>query len=167
MPPANPRNKAPAPPAAPPETVFSGLEPHLIDALMEIEVEAYPDPWTRGMFIEEMNSPRSRFWVMFVGGELVGYGGFWLGVEEIHITSVTVRQDLRGHGLGRRMLHHLLEEGRRRDAASATLEVRESNRAARELYLSEGFETVGRRKRYYPRSGEDAIVMRKELGEEA
>jgi ribosomal-protein-alanine N-acetyltransferase len=41
----------------------------------------------------------------------------------------------------------------------ATLEVRESNEAARALYRAYGFYEVGRRKRYYPDNREDAVIM--------
>ena len=43
--------------------------------------------------------------------------------------------------------------------ALATLEVRESNEAARALYRRYGFYEVGRRKRYYADNHEDAIIM--------
>jgi ribosomal-protein-alanine N-acetyltransferase len=40
-----------------------------------------------------------------------------------------------------------------------TLEVRESNVAAQELYRSFGFDVAGRRERYYTDDHEDALVM--------
>jgi len=42
------------------------------------------------------------------------------------------------------------------------LEVRESNAPARALYAAHGFKEVGRRKQYYRRPVEDAIVLRRD-----
>lgn len=133
-----------------------------IEEIMRIEKEAYPEPWTVGMFREEMRSSRSYFFVAFVEGQLVGYSGFWLVLDEAHITSMTVAVDHRGAGYGREQLMHLLAAGEDRGVRAFTLEVRESNLAARTLYESVGFRPVGLRKGYYSVTGEDAVVMMKE-----
>ncbi|MFO7973080.1 MAG: ribosomal protein S18-alanine N-acetyltransferase [Candidatus Hydrogenedentota bacterium] len=140
-------------------------ETHL-DEIMEIEVEAYPEPWSRNMFRDEIRGNRSYFYVMLFEGQMVGYGGFWLVLDEAHITSVTIRDQFRGRGLGRQLTHHLLDIAVQVGARIATLEVRETNVKAQNLYASLGFRQIGRRKGYYPRSGEDAIVMLLELGKE-
>jgi len=134
-----------------------------IDAIMEIEKEAYPEPWTTGMFRDEMRSKRSYFYVAFLAGELVGYSGFWLVLDEAHITSVTVAAERRGAGYGREQLMHLLSVGEEKDVRSYTLEVRESNVSARKLYESTGFYSVGLRKGYYASNHEDAVVMQKDV----
>ncbi|HQM33732.1 MAG TPA: ribosomal protein S18-alanine N-acetyltransferase [Candidatus Hydrogenedentes bacterium] len=143
---------------------FVTLAEAYLDEMMEIELEAYPEPWSRGMFREEIRNNRSYFYVMLQDGQLAGYGGFWLVLDEAHITSVTVRDSLRGRGLGRRLTQHLLEVAEGVGAHIATLEVRESNVRAQNLYKAFGFRQIGRRRGYYPKSGEDAIVMLLELG---
>lgn len=130
-----------------------------VSRLLAIEHEAYPDPWTPGMFRQEMINRTSHFFVAFTGGELVGYAGFWLLVDEIHITKVTVAAPFRGQGYGRELMEHLFAHGRRLNATSVRLEVRESNEPARRLYDSLGFEHVGLRAGYYARTGEAAVVM--------
>ena len=70
----------------------------------------------------------------FVGPALAAYGGFWLVLDEAHLTSVTVRDSFRGHGYGRRLVDYLLEQAVSLGAKVATLEVRESNLRARNLY---------------------------------
>ena len=137
-------------------------EEHLM-SVMKIENEAYPEPWTVGMFRDEMKSSRSYFRLAYAKGELVGYAGYWLVVDEAHITSITVGIDQRGNGYGREQLDHLLEHAVDQAARIATLEVRESNAAARALYESRGFRAVGLRRAYYSKTNEDAIVMMKEL----
>ena len=137
-------------------------EEHL-DNIMEIELEAYPEPWSRSMFREEIRNDRSYFTAAMRDGELIGYSGFWLVLDEAHITSVTVARTLRGLGYGRSQAQHLLEVARDRGVRLVTLEVRDSNASARKLYESLGFTAVGMRKGYYSKTHEDAIVMTKEL----
>lgn len=137
-------------------------EEHLPE-VMVIEEEAYPEPWTLGMFREEIRGKRSYFCVAMADGEIMGYAGFWLVQNEIHITSVTVADCFRGRGYGREQALHLLSVAKEWGVVTATLEVRESNETARRLYDSLGFSTAGRRKGYYSKTNEDAIVMRLDL----
>jgi ribosomal-protein-alanine N-acetyltransferase len=90
---------------------------------------------------------------------LIGLGGFWLMIDEIHISTIAIHPDWRGLGLGEWMLIKLLEEGGALGAEVATLEVRPSNRAARSLYEKYGFLEVGRRRNYYIDNGEDALIL--------
>ena len=62
-------------------------------------------------------------------------------------------------GLGKLLLIALLDKARSIEMARATLEVRESNQGALLLYEQFGFQTVGRRKKYYQDTGEDGIIM--------
>lgn len=135
---------------------------HLQDVLA-IEQEAYPEPWSEGMFREEIHHARSYFVVVMLGGELIGYGGYWPLLDEAHITSVTIKKTYRGLGYGRCLLAHLLLKAGEDGLKTATLEVRESNVRARSLYESFGFVVAGRRKQYYPKTGEDALIMTKTL----
>lgn len=65
----------------------------------------------------------------------------------------------RRRGVARGLLRRLVAEARAWGASRVFLEVRELNQAAQTLYASEGFEVVGRRRRYYNDTGEDALVM--------
>jgi ribosomal-protein-alanine N-acetyltransferase len=133
--------------------------------VMAIELEAYPEPWTEGMFRQELNN--ARFYVAFLDGVLVGYAGFWGALDEAHITSVTVRHDYRRLGLGRRLVRFILDLAARQGMSRATLEVRRSNVRAQSLYRSMGFAEAGVRKGYYRKTNEDAIIMsREDLGTE-
>ena len=135
---------------------------HLADVLA-IEQEAYPEPWSEGMFREEINHVRSYFVVVMLGGELIGYGGYWPLMDEAHITSVTIKAEYRGLGHGRSLFSHLLKRAIEDGVQAATLEVRESNERARGLYESLGFSVTGRRRRYYPKTDEDALIMTKQF----
>ena len=142
---------------------FVPLSEEHLDDVMAIEQEAYPEPWTLRMFHEEIRGERSYFYVAFLEEALVAYGGFWLVLDESHITSVAVKDTYRGRGFGRQLMEFLMNEAVDSGATRATLEVRVSNLRARNLYLSLGFRPIGLRKGYYPKNNEDAIVMLKEF----
>jgi ribosomal-protein-alanine N-acetyltransferase len=90
---------------------------------------------------------------------LLGYGGFWLALEEAHICTLAMRPEWRGRGLGELLLASLVECAIEHHAELITLEVRVSNTTAQNLYQKYGFEIVGRRKGYYSDNGEDALIM--------
>jgi len=130
-----------------------------LPTIMSIELEAYPEPWTENMFRQELANESSEFFVMFFEGLLVGYGGFWRVLDEAHITSVTIAFGYRSRGFGRNFVEYILRTANALGLAKATLEVRESNRHAYDLYESMGFTVIGRRKGYYRKTNEDALVM--------
>jgi len=84
-------------------------------------------------------------------------------VDEGEIANIAVAPDEWGAGIGRALLDAALDEADRRRATAVYLEVRDSNERARHLYRSRGFEEVGRRRGYYRRPVEDAIVLRRAL----
>ena len=80
--------------------------------------------------------------------------------DEGEILNLAVAPAGRRRGLGRALVEAMLEALRTRGIRQVYLEVRESNSSARALYASRGFKEVGRRKAYYRRPVEDAIVLR-------
>ncbi|HUW60639.1 MAG TPA: ribosomal protein S18-alanine N-acetyltransferase [Candidatus Bathyarchaeia archaeon] len=147
----------------PSELRFRKIEPRDLDEVVEIEQEAFPEPWTRGMFCQEISSSMSHFYVALVDDTLVGYVGFWQVVDEAHITSVTVRKEYRGRGYGRVLTDFITRAAAREGLTRATLEVRVTNMTAQNLYMSLGFEKTGTRKGYYKKTNEDAIIMARKL----
>jgi ribosomal-protein-alanine N-acetyltransferase len=144
---------------------FERITREHIAQLLPIEHEAYPDPWTQGMFRQEIESRNSHFYILHLGEEIVGYGGFWLILDEAHVTKVTVAEAHRGQGYGRRLMEYLLERSAWLGGASIRLEVREQNEPALQLYTSVGFQRVGLRKGYYAKTNENAVVMFRNLDE--
>ncbi|NJK80209.1 MAG: ribosomal protein S18-alanine N-acetyltransferase [Chloroflexaceae bacterium] len=90
---------------------------------------------------------------------LVGYAGVWVTLDEAHVTTIAVDPQHRGRGVGELLLNNLIDLSLEMGATALTLEVRESNASAQQLYLKYGFTPSGRRKRYYTDNGEDAIIM--------
>ena len=77
--------------------------------------------------------------------------------EDAHVVTLAVAPAHREKGLASRMLMELIDIARAHGVRHLTLEVRESNEAALELYHQFGFEPAGTRKGYY--TTEDAVVM--------
>ncbi len=127
--------------------------------VLEVEREAYADPWTELMFQQELHNGASHFHVACRNGQLVGYAGFWLVLDEAHVTKVTVAQAFRGLGLGVALMEHVFAWTQGLGAACIRLEVREGNTAARNLYLKCGFEPIRIRHGYYARTQENAVEM--------
>lgn len=92
-------------------------------------------------------------------GQIVGYAGMWLMIEEAHITTIAVRTGWRGKGLGELLLSTLIEQAADLGADRVTLEVRVSNEVAQALYRKYRFEIAGKRLRYYSDNNEDAYIM--------
>lgn len=90
---------------------------------------------------------------------IVGMIVTWLIVDEAHIATIAVHPNYRRLGIGRKLLTASLTEVIQRGAKLATLEVRQGNQAASNLYTQFGFVIEGRRPRYYHDTHEDAIIM--------
>jgi ribosomal-protein-alanine N-acetyltransferase len=135
-----------------------------LDAVLDIELRAYPFPWTRGIFQDCLRANYPA-WVLHREGVMIGYGMLSMAADEAHVLNVCAAPEEQGRGHGRRLLRTLLQQARTRGAQRVFLEVRPSNTGAIALYHAEGFNEIGRRPRYYPAKAgrEDAIVMAKEL----
>ena len=133
-----------------------------LDGVLELELEVYQFPWTRGNFVDSLVAGYAAWTLNHVDGDLVGYCVAMAGVEEMHLLNITIAPHARRRGHARRLLAELVQLCRLRQAGRLWLEVRESNGDARETYRRLGFAPVGRRKDYYPALAgrrEDAIVM--------
>jgi len=90
---------------------------------------------------------------------LVGFAGFWVLFDEAHIIAIAVREPYRRQGIGQGLLISAIVMAAKLRTRVVTLEVRESNTAAQEMYLKHGFKAVGKRPRYYSDNQEDAVLM--------
>jgi ribosomal-protein-alanine N-acetyltransferase len=126
--------------------------------IIAIERRAFPTPWSLAMFVLELSKPAGVCLAALRDGHMLGYLICSRYDTVWHIMNVAVDPDHRRRGIAAGMLTDLL---RRIDGRSArfTLEVRESNAGAIELYERFGFRAAGRRRRYYQDNGEDAVVM--------
>jgi ribosomal-protein-alanine N-acetyltransferase len=139
------------------------VEPMALDdvpAIQAIEQASFTTPWPPDAYRSELMTNRmAHYLVARIGGEVAGYGGMWLMVDEAHITTFAVHPAWRRQGIGERLLVAFLDLAIERHAHEATLEVRLSNLAARRLYEKYGFRPVGLRPNYYSDDREDALIM--------
>ena len=129
-------------------------------AVLRIEAETHPRPWSLSLFMSEMALRTSRaYYVARVEGFVVGYVGLMMSTDEAHITTIAVDPNWHRRKIGSRLLLVAAREAVRRGGRALTLEVRMSNRAAQEMYRGFGFRPAGVRKNYYVETNEDALVM--------
>jgi [ribosomal protein S18]-alanine N-acetyltransferase len=142
---------------------FRPLTMDHIPHVLRIERDAYPEPWTFNMLRDEVDQVARYFCLMYDKDVLAGYGGYWLLLDEAHITRVTIVRDRRGCGLSKMLMEHILTQAKSAGACVARLEVRENNIYAIRLYEGLGFIRDGLRKGYYQHTNENALLMSKEL----
>lgn len=148
--------------------------PRDLERIAAIERVSFSDPWSfetfsaalalrhlRFLVAEEATAPRER------GGgaepALVGYVVALVMADEGEIADVAVAPAARRRGIARALLERVATDAMQAGVRALYLEVRESNAAARALYESLGFETVGRRRGYYHHPVEDALLLRRGL----
>lgn len=131
-----------------------------IPVVVALDRLSFTLPWPERSFRFELTSnPASRCWVYELDRKIVGTIIAWLLVDEAHIATIATHPDHRRQGIARNLLTYALRYMSREGAVTSFLEVRENNMPAQEMYREFGYEAVGRRKRYYKDTGEDAILM--------
>lgn len=133
-------------------------EAHL-DAVAELERECFAHPWSRESLKETLRSGDSLFYIAELDGRVIGYIGMSFVLDEGYIYNVAVEKSSRKKGAGSALIQTLVNYGKKNGFAFLTLEVRESNTAARSLYSSFGFIKVGERKKYYSDPVDNAVLM--------
>ena len=138
--------------------------PSELDDVLAIEAESFTNPWTREMYLAELENEGVSYCYLArtADRQVVGFCSFWRVVDELHINNLAVMPQDRRSGAATALLHHVLREGARSGAIRATLEVRLSNEPARLLYERFGFSVAGIRRGYYTKPVEDAIVLQRE-----
>lgn len=130
-----------------------------IDEVLEISKHSFATPWSKDSFINELNNLFANYLVAIYNNKVIGFIGTWIILDESHITNVAVHPNFRKMGVGKELLSSLIKHSISKGANAFTLEVRESNTAAKHLYKSFGFIEEGIRKNYYEDNKENAIIM--------
>ena len=129
-------------------------------AVHAIEAATFAIPWSLQSFEEEMTrNACARYLVAQTPtGDIIGFAGVWVVIDEGHITNIAVRKDYRGQGIGRLLTAGLMQYAANMGVQYMTLEVRKTNLIAQALYRKLHFIQLGVRKRYYEDNGEDALL---------
>jgi ribosomal-protein-alanine N-acetyltransferase len=132
-----------------------------LDGVIAVEAASFVRPTSREWYVNELARPDVCyiFVIRIDQAPVAGFCAFWKIADQIHINNLAIRPDLRGRGLGRALLRHVLDAADAMAAPSATLEVRRSNIPALRLYERTGFRVTGVRPSYYTHPVEDALVL--------
>lgn len=131
-----------------------------VGEILRIEEAQFPEPWTKGMLLDEIrNTETRRYTVAVEDGVIVGYLGVMFVLDELHVNTIGVLPGHEGRGIATALLDEAWGDASARGVARATLEVAVTNTRAQRLYQRYGFAPVGIRKNYYERTHEDALVM--------
>jgi ribosomal-protein-alanine N-acetyltransferase len=130
-----------------------------VKAVLAIEHAVFPEPWTHRLFTEELAQRTTRAYrTLWIGRDLVGYGGLMFVDDEAHVNSIAIDPERQNAGLGTALLLDLIETALARGSRHLTLEVRVGNEPAITLYRRFGMAPVGVRAGYYA-AGADALIM--------
>ena len=128
--------------------------------LLVIEEAQFPEPWTKGMLLDELSNTATRRYTVAVEDQhVVGYLGVMFVMDELHVNTLGTLPGHEGRGVATSLMDEAWSDARLRGVARATLEVAVSNTRAQQLYYRYGFRPVGVRKNYYERTHEDALVL--------
>ena len=143
---------------------ISGIGREHLSDVAEIERLCFSDPWSEES-LELLVSTRATGLVATENGRVLGYVGMMCVLDEGQIINLAVHPDARRRGIGRALIEKLEELAKERGLVYLALEVRESNDAARSLYVLMGWNECGIRRNFYSHPTENAIVMTKELSD--
>lgn len=129
--------------------------PEDVPAIAALEEECFSEPWPEDM----IGRLREGFTVALEGETVAGYLALSAVLDEGSIDRVAVSPAYRRRGIADALVANAVGRGRESGLAAVMLEVRASHIPAIRLYEKHGFEAVGRRKNYYTKPGEDAILM--------
>ena len=120
----------------------------------------FDDFWTESILKSELENENSKYIVAKENQNIVGFAGIIILPDDVEITNIVTKKSERKKGIGNLLLDKLIIMARETGKDNISLEVNEKNIIAINLYKKFGFETVGRRKKYYNQK-EDAIIMTK------
>ncbi|MGB5217280.1 MAG: ribosomal protein S18-alanine N-acetyltransferase [Smithella sp.] len=141
-----------------------------LPAILAIEQESFPTPWTLGMFKRELESAHARCLCARLNRDdkniVAAYIVFWLVAGEAHLHNLAVDQEYKRQGLAFMLMEKMKEIAAKNEVTTQTLEVRQSNAAAIKLYQKCDFVVKGIRPRYYTDTHEDALIMWADVNQE-
>lgn len=135
--------------------------PDLLEEIAAMELRAFTVPWSKKTFEGAFAADNVTILAALdEDGTLMGYACLLVIAPDGELMNIAVDGCFRGRGIGSALMEAVIERASRLGAEDVFLEVRESNAPARHLYEKYGFETLGRRKKYYQKPVEDAILMK-------
>lgn len=141
---------------------FSKMDLNDLNIISPILQSDFDDFWNENILKSELENENSYYVVAKQNDKIVGFGGLWKSIDDIHITNIVTKKILRNKGIGKAILNELINQAENFGYNIITLEVNENNLPAISLYKKFGFKEVGIRKRYYNNT-HNAIIMNLEI----
>lgn len=143
--------------------IFEKMKESDLNRVLDLEKMCFKQPWNKENCLYELNeNPFSNGWILKDENQIVGYAFLWETFEMAQLARIGIDKSLRNKGYGSEMMKNLVQRAKDAACEFMTLEVRQSNEAALNLYKKYDFIQVNVSKGYYP-DGENAIVMTKAL----
>ncbi|MBR6505197.1 MAG: ribosomal protein S18-alanine N-acetyltransferase [Clostridia bacterium] len=137
---------------------FSKMDLNDLNIISPILQSDFDDFWNENILKLELENENSYYIVAKEDNDIVGFGGLWKSIDDIHLTNIVTKKNLRNKGIGKTILNELINQAKNFGYNIITLEVNENNLPALSLYKKFGFKEVGIRKKYYNNS-DSAIIM--------
>jgi ribosomal-protein-alanine N-acetyltransferase len=138
------------------------ITPDFVEDICEIERESFSEPYPSYILAVMARETPETFLVAILESKVVGYVLTSLNEDEGHVLSIAIRRGFRRRGIGSRLMAEIFQVLRRKGIRRIRLEVRLSNREAKQFYEQLGFKEKDLIRAYY-RDGEDAVNMVREL----
>lgn len=134
-----------------------------VPEIVRIEQSSFSDPWDKKLFLDALDSKEKYLYAHVSGSALSGYIIFEKVLDEGHITNLAVAKEYQGKGIASELVSAVMDLAASLGVKGIFLEVRQGNEAAKKLYSKFGFKEIGKRKGYYPKASEDALVLKRDL----
>ena len=130
-----------------------------IDQVHIIESKVFSDPWSKKAFISDLKNEYAHPLTAYFENKVAGYATLYLAADELQIGNIAVSPDYHQRGIGTIIMEYILKLASEFKVRLLILEVRPSNEAACKLYNKFGFKKAGKRRFYYHKPVEDALIM--------
>lgn len=148
------------------KTEISPMTEEDVAEIAEIEKECFSTPWSCDALRSELTNDGAVFLKAVTDGEISGYIGMHIVLDECYIANIAVKNKFRRRGIGEAILHSAEKEALNKGCSFISLEVRVSNTPAISLYEKHGYISQGQRKNFYSSPTENALIMTKTFSED-
>lgn len=130
-----------------------------LEGVARLEAVCFSESWSENLLRSELDCSLDTYLVYALEGQVVGYCVFRSLGDEGELQRIAVEPESQGQGIARKLMEAMATIARMKGVRQMSLEVRESNRRARNLYESCGFSQEAVRRGYYHNPKEDALIM--------
>jgi ribosomal-protein-alanine N-acetyltransferase len=145
------------------ELTINRLVPEDAQACATLQESVAASGWDAVSFPAMLEADRILGGKAVLDGELKACVLGQMAADELEILTLVVDEGNRRKGIARDLLDWLVEEAKEEYLSTIFLEVRASNKPARKLYKSFGFQEVGKRRNYYIKPKEDGLILKRSL----